>query len=152
MRSVYSRSHPGISDADLAAVDAWMERMEVATVLVEVRAISSRPVRRRGMKPLVEATVNDASGVMKATFFNQPWREPHGGLVEDEQPGPAHQRPADRRHLLLAAREQARGDVPLGGESGEQAVDPLEVGAHGPAARAAPEAARDEVVPDAQAP
>lgn len=34
MRSVYSRSHPGIADADLAAVDAWMERMEVTTVLV----------------------------------------------------------------------------------------------------------------------
>ncbi|MDX6664667.1 MAG: ATP-dependent helicase RecG [Solirubrobacteraceae bacterium] len=46
---------------------------EVATVLVEVRSITSRPVRRRGMKPLVEATVADATGVMKATFFNQPW-------------------------------------------------------------------------------
>ena len=48
---------------------------DVATVLVEVRSITSRPVRRRGMKPLVEATVADASGVMKATFFNQPWLE-----------------------------------------------------------------------------
>jgi ATP-dependent DNA helicase RecG len=46
---------------------------EVATVIVEVRSISSRPVRRRGMKPLVEAVVSDATGVMKATFFNQPW-------------------------------------------------------------------------------
>ena len=46
---------------------------EVATVLVEVRSITSRPVRRRGMKPLVEAVVADATGVMKATFFNQPW-------------------------------------------------------------------------------
>src|SRR3712207_7646781 len=41
----------------------------------EVRSITSRPVRRRGMKPLVEATVADATGVMKATFFNQPWLE-----------------------------------------------------------------------------
>ncbi|MDQ3740583.1 MAG: DEAD/DEAH box helicase, partial [Actinomycetota bacterium] len=48
---------------------------ETATVLVEVRSISSRPVRRRGMKPLVEATVADGTGVMKATFFNQPWLE-----------------------------------------------------------------------------
>jgi len=48
---------------------------DVATVLVEVRNITSRPVRRRGMKPLVEATVADATGVMKATFFNQPWLE-----------------------------------------------------------------------------
>jgi ATP-dependent DNA helicase RecG len=54
---------------------------EVATVVVEVRSISSRPVRRRGMRPLVEATVADASGVMKVTFFNQPW------LVQRYSPG-----------------------------------------------------------------
>jgi ATP-dependent DNA helicase RecG len=48
---------------------------EVATVAVEVRSITSRPVRRRGMKPLVEATVADQTGTMKATFFNQPWLE-----------------------------------------------------------------------------
>jgi len=48
---------------------------EVATVTVEVRSITSRPVRRRGMKPLVEAVVGDDTGVMKATFFNQPWLE-----------------------------------------------------------------------------
>jgi ATP-dependent DNA helicase RecG len=52
---------------------AELQPEEIATVLVEVRSITSRPVRRRGMKPLVEATVADASGVMKATFFNQPW-------------------------------------------------------------------------------
>ena len=46
---------------------------ETATVIVEVRSITSRPVRRRGMKPLVEATVTDGTGIMKATFFNQPW-------------------------------------------------------------------------------
>src|SRR3984957_7376901 len=46
---------------------------ETATVIVEVRAIASRPVRRRGMRPLVEATVADATGPMRATFFNQPW-------------------------------------------------------------------------------
>jgi ATP-dependent DNA helicase RecG len=46
---------------------------ETATVLVEVRSITSRPVRRRGMKPLVEATVADGTGIMKAVFFNQPW-------------------------------------------------------------------------------
>src|SRR5690242_4485777 len=46
-----------------------------ATVVVQVRSISSRSVRRRGMRPLVEATVADESGTMKATFFNQPWLE-----------------------------------------------------------------------------
>ena len=48
---------------------------ESATVVVEVRSIRSRPVRRRGMRPLVEATVADETGPMKATFFNQPWLE-----------------------------------------------------------------------------
>ncbi len=46
---------------------------EMATVVVEVRSIVSRPVRRRGMKPLVEATVADETGPMKVVFFNQPW-------------------------------------------------------------------------------
>jgi ATP-dependent DNA helicase RecG len=46
---------------------------ETATVVVSVRSIASRSVRRRGMRPLVEATVGDETGVMKATFFNQPW-------------------------------------------------------------------------------
>jgi ATP-dependent DNA helicase RecG len=48
---------------------------ETATVVVEVRSIASRPVRRRGMRPLVEAVVADETGTMKVTFFNQPWLE-----------------------------------------------------------------------------
>ncbi len=52
---------------------AELQPEEVATVVVEVRSITSRPVRRRGMKPLVEATVADETGIMAATFFNQPW-------------------------------------------------------------------------------
>lgn len=48
---------------------------ESATVVVAVRTISSRSVRRRGMRPLVEASVADETGAMKATFFNQPWLE-----------------------------------------------------------------------------
>jgi ATP-dependent DNA helicase RecG len=46
---------------------------EQATVAVEVRAISARAVRRRGMRPLVEARVFDGTGAMRAIFFNQPW-------------------------------------------------------------------------------
>jgi ATP-dependent DNA helicase RecG len=52
---------------------ADLVRGERATVVVEVRSISSRSVRRRGMRPLVEATVADQSGSMKVAFFNQPW-------------------------------------------------------------------------------
>jgi ATP-dependent DNA helicase RecG len=54
---------------------ADLQHGDVATVIVEVRSISSRPVRRRGMRPLVEAVVADGTGTMKATFFNQPWLE-----------------------------------------------------------------------------
>ncbi|HEX7298732.1 MAG TPA: ATP-dependent DNA helicase RecG [Solirubrobacteraceae bacterium] len=66
---------------------------ETATVIVEVRSITSRPVRRRGMKPLVEAVVTDATGVMKATFFNQPW------LKDQYRPG---------TRLMLAGKYQGR--------------------------------------------
>jgi ATP-dependent DNA helicase RecG len=54
---------------------------ESSTVVVEIKSITSRSVRRRGMRPLVEATVADETGVMKATFFNQPW------LVKRYPPG-----------------------------------------------------------------
>ncbi len=46
---------------------------ETSTVLVEVRTIATKSVRRRGMKPRVEATVADATGSMRVSFFNQPW-------------------------------------------------------------------------------
>jgi ATP-dependent DNA helicase RecG len=68
-----------------------LEHDETATVIVEVRSITSRPVRRRGMKPLVEAVVTDESGVMKATFFNQPW------LKDQYKPG---------TRLMLAGKYQ----------------------------------------------
>ena len=62
-------------DRSQARTIAELAPDEVATVVVEVRSITSRPVRRRGMKPLVEATVSDQTGMLKATFFNQPWLE-----------------------------------------------------------------------------
>ena len=54
---------------------------ETATIVVEVRRIRARPVRRRGMRPLVEATVADHSGTVRVTFFQQPW------LVDRYPPG-----------------------------------------------------------------
>ena len=79
---------------------------ETATVVVEVRSISSRPVRRRGMRPLVEAVVADATGTVKATFFNQPWLE-------------RKYRPGTR--LLLQGKYEARNRfrVQFHAESGE---------------------------------
>jgi ATP-dependent DNA helicase RecG len=67
---------------------------EQATVAVQVRSIAARPVRRRGMRPLVEASVDDATGTMRATFFNQPW------LVQRYPPGTS---------LLLHGKADARG-------------------------------------------
>ncbi len=68
---------------------------EQATVAVEVRSIMARPVRRRGMRPLVEAWVADATGAMRAVFFNQPW------LVEKYPPG---------TRLVLHGKAGRRGD------------------------------------------
>jgi ATP-dependent DNA helicase RecG len=73
---------------------ATLREGEQATVAVQVRSIASRPVRRRGMRPLVEATVFDASGSMRVTFFNQPW------LV---------QRYPEGTRLLLHGKAEARG-------------------------------------------
>ncbi len=67
---------------------------EAATVAVQVRTISARPVRRRGMKPLVEASVFDETGAMRATFFNQPW------LVQRYKPG---------TRLVLHGKATSRG-------------------------------------------
>ena len=67
---------------------------EQATVAVEVRRIAARPVRRRGMRPLVEASVFDATATMRATFFNQPW------LLERYPPG---------TRLLLHGKADGRG-------------------------------------------
>src|SRR3954451_9072520 len=80
-------------DRSSARTIAALAPEETATVVVEVRSISSRPVRRRGMKPLVEAVVGDETGTMKATFFNQPW------LTGKYPPG---------TRLLLQGKYQAR--------------------------------------------
>jgi ATP-dependent DNA helicase RecG len=45
---------------------------EEGTVLVEVKGARLRPTRRRNLT-ILEATVADASGPMKATWFNQAW-------------------------------------------------------------------------------
>ncbi len=82
------------SDSREARTVAALRAGEQATVAVEVRAIAARPVRRRGMRPLVEARVFDGTGTMRATFFNQPW------LVERYPPG---------TWLLLHGKADARG-------------------------------------------
>ncbi len=82
------------SDSREARTVAALRAGEQATVAVEVRTIAARPVRRRRMRPLVEAKVFDATGTMRATFFNQPW------LVERYPPG---------TRLLLHGKADGRG-------------------------------------------
>ncbi len=96
---------------------------ESATVLVEVRSISSRSVRRRGMRPIVEAQVEDATGSVKATFFNQPW------LAKAYGPGTRlvlHGRCQGRRRFSVQAHARtseapmaAAGDAVQDSRSGE---------------------------------
>ena len=84
---------PAAAAAEALGIEEVGALLEVATVLVEVRSVRSRPVRRRGMKPLVEAVVGDGTGVMTATFFNQPW------LANQYKPG---------TRLILAWKFQGR--------------------------------------------
>jgi ATP-dependent DNA helicase RecG len=80
-------------DTGEARTVAELQLEDTATVLVEVRSVRSRPVRRRGMRPLVEAVVGDGTGVMTATFFNQPW------LANQYKPG---------TRLMLQGKYQGR--------------------------------------------
>ncbi|HTW11699.1 MAG TPA: DEAD/DEAH box helicase [Solirubrobacteraceae bacterium] len=80
---------------------------ETATLVVEVQRIAARPVRRRGMRPLVEATVADESGSLRVTFFNQPW------LADRDRPG---------TRLMLHGKADGRGRFTVQGHAptGEQ--------------------------------
>jgi ATP-dependent DNA helicase RecG len=91
---------------------------ETATVIVEVRSITSRPVRRRGMKPLVEATVSDGTGIMKATFFNQPW------LSAQYKPG---------TRLMLAGKYQGRNRFRVNAHARTDAVAAVDADSGGAA-------------------
>jgi ATP-dependent DNA helicase RecG len=117
------------NDSRAARTVAALHAGEQATVAVTVRAINMRPVRRRGMRPLVEATVYDTTGSMRATFFNQPW------LVGRYPP---------RTSLLLHGKADGRGGFSVAhhavghhaadatfplGESSAQPVDASETGA-----------------------
>jgi hypothetical protein len=55
-------------------------------------------------------------------------REAERRLVEQHQPGPRHQRAADREHLLLATRERAGRLIPALGEDREAAKQAIHVG------------------------
>ncbi|HET9720592.1 MAG TPA: ATP-dependent DNA helicase RecG [Solirubrobacteraceae bacterium] len=75
---------------------------ETATVVVEVRSITTRPVRRRGMRPRVEAVVADASGAIRISFFQQPW------LADKYPPG---------TRLMLQVRVDERGRISVQGHA-----------------------------------
>ena len=89
---------------------------ETATVIVEVRSITARPVRRRGMKPLVEAVVADGSGVMKATFFNQPW------LADRYRPGTRLMLRGKYQGAQPLPRQRPRRTEEVGGGAAARAV------------------------------
>jgi ATP-dependent DNA helicase RecG len=116
------------SDSREARTVGALVEGEQATVAVKVRAIAARPVRRRRMRPLVEAVVFDATGSMRATFFNQPW------LVERYPPG---------THLVLHGKVGGRGRFnvshhapaqPGFGDAAESRLSAGESVAHYPAA------------------
>ncbi len=97
---------------------AELQAGEQATVAVEVRAISARAVRRRGMRPLVEARVFDASGSMRATFFNQPW------LVDRYPPGHAPAAARQGRRTRRLSRRPPRAGEPGGRRSADATSGP----------------------------
>jgi ATP-dependent DNA helicase RecG len=126
------------SDSREARTIATLGPGEQATVAVQVRRIAARPVRRRRMRPLVEATVFDASGTMRATFFNQPW------LVERYPPGTRlllHGKADDRQGFRVShhaeisteAATAASGEQEEESGAGAEAAGAPETVAHYPA-------------------
>jgi ATP-dependent DNA helicase RecG len=94
------------SDSREARTVGALRAGDQATVEVQVRSIGARAVRRRGMRPLVEATVFDDTGTMRATFFNQPW------LVERYPPGTRlvlHGKLDERGHRGFRVSHHAEG-------------------------------------------
>src|SRR2546429_2132309 len=80
---------------------------ESATVIADVRRISTRRARRG--RPMVEATVADESGVVKAVWFNQPW------LADRLSPGSRlvlHGKRTDRNRFWVTSHEVAEGVTP----------------------------------------
>ena len=105
-------------DSRQARTVAALRAGEQATVAVQVRAIAARAVRRRNMRPLVEATVGDATGSMRATFFNQPW------LVQRYPPGTRlllHGK-ADERGGFRVSHHAVGSDFGLGAAGAEDAT------------------------------
>ncbi len=114
---------------------------EDGTVICEVRRIASRPTRRRRLT-LVEATVADESGVMKATWFNQPW------LVEQLAPGTRvvlHGRYAGQNRFRVSEHELADGVVGGGHSTGLVPVYPATHGLASTRLRALAWELREEV-------
>jgi ATP-dependent DNA helicase RecG len=63
------RYHDRTRQSDIADLEVGEE----ATIVAEVQRVSSRLTRQR--KKMVEAVVEDGSGLLNLVFFNQPWRE-----------------------------------------------------------------------------
>ncbi|HUB36872.1 MAG TPA: ATP-dependent DNA helicase RecG [Solirubrobacteraceae bacterium] len=117
------------SDSREARTVGGLRGGEAATVDVEVRTIAARPVRRRGMKPLVEASVFDETGTMKATFFNQPWLAQryrpgtrlvlHGRLTPKGTFAVSHHATGTELGAAAASDAGAAGGAGAGGAGGE---------------------------------
>lgn len=69
LRHYPRRYHDRTQRAEIADLSIGEE----ATVVAEVRKVSSRPTRQR--RRMVEAIVYDGTGLLNVVFFNQPWRE-----------------------------------------------------------------------------
>ena len=97
---------------------------ETATVVVEVRSIASRPVRRRGMRPLVEATVGrrqrvDEGDVLPAAVARPqvPGGYAAGAARQVRGPRPLP-RAGPRPHHRGGGRRGRRRGRPLPGDRG----------------------------------
>ena len=111
-------------DSREARTVAALKAGEQATVAVQVRRIAARAVRRRGMKPLVEATVfdvtgNDARDVLQPAVAGAALRagDAAGAARQDDRAGDVQRRSPRGRRGLDAHRPADASSAPTPGEA-----------------------------------
>ena len=63
---------------------------------------------------------------------DQQRRQAQGGLIQEQQPGPGHQGPAQGQHLLLAAAQGAGRLLPALRQAGKGLINLLQVPGRAP--------------------
>ena len=93
----------------------------MASLPARIRAIIARPPglldHENGRAAITQSEDH------RVDLVHDPGRQPHTGLVEEQQLRAGHERPADRQHLLLSARERPGQRIAALAQNREDSID-----------------------------